>query len=330
VGVWPSRRIAVVGAIAAMASFCAPSQPQSTPSTKPTPSGPSFVLAVGGWQGGLEPIARFTDDVWRNDWPAADESSVPVPTLDDVPASWLAKPVPRQWTVWKDGRPYPVRVIGTRRGDGTHRGDGTPGGCTYPAMLVLEIPGDVPKDLYDGELAVDTDQPIPALQHLEPSEPDWSELRKVADQAFRVNEGRVMDGVRHSWHDWKLAEAKVSLKSFAVKVDSLWRVTAVDGSPWYYFLASRRAEIPGDRLGLAEWGWLRRNAQGQWVSVGVAGTMLGGDGPGAGLIPFGVVPVGARMFWVMVRPQYESSRFEIYDVAATDVKMVLAAGGGGC
>src|SRR5678816_3808075 len=103
-----SKRLLWVLALAALYTVgpIAAVQRQMAPTAGP------FVLGLVRWNGAIEIVGRFTGQTWVNTWPVPAEFPVPVPAIDDVPDTWLGRPVPRQWTIWSKAGPLALRVTG--------------------------------------------------------------------------------------------------------------------------------------------------------------------------------------------------------------------------
>src|SRR4029079_6131760 len=73
-----------------------------------------FILGVAG-RAGVQPIARFDGREWARVWPEPAQYDTPAPALDVIPESWLGGPVPRVWTLWRDGARTTSRVTSAIR-----------------------------------------------------------------------------------------------------------------------------------------------------------------------------------------------------------------------
>jgi len=272
----------------------------------------------------IEPFARFTGSRWVNTWPPADESNKPAPALDRVPAGWLAKPVPREWTLWPTtGAPIKATITGIAREDG---------GCTAPLVLTL-APADALDIAFADDngpplIAVDTQQPIEGVRRMRPTDAEWQPLTQVIEQAFRANEPRfLMAPSTRSLVE--TARRELDFTMLEIDTASLTRAARELEPSLYYFEAQKQTTLKSGLLfGIKARGWLRRNGT-TWSAVGVTGAPFDEEGLSS-VTPLGIVRASGRVFWVSMITYYESMEFAIDEILPQGSRRLLRAGGGGC
>jgi hypothetical protein len=175
--------------------------------------------------GMLEVLVRFTGEKWVNTWEGSGGQTAPVLPLDQIPLSWLGKPVPRQWTAWtSDGRSRLVRVTGTARGPA----------CEAPTVLTL-APADVgPAD--QAEVTLDTDQRILGFRELRPSDrdADRAAMEPVALGAFREKAPAAVAQYRGSYLQPASALTTEAMAGQAVTVAYLTRPRSTSPAITYF------------------------------------------------------------------------------------------------
>lgn len=259
----------------------------------------SFILAVYSGDN-LLPIARYTGARWLNTWPGADDDDVKVPALKNIPADWLGRRVPQQWTVWfTTGKTATVHIKGTQRY----------GGCVSPPALSVAEELAPPAGTFDEQhpgVAVDTAQPVEPISRLSGGA-EWDAIRPVAMAAAERIGGR------------------------ASELRWLYRAGASPRSPTYFF---ETGEVKSDESGtsMVVHGWILRNPGGLLTAVGADLFGCGNEEKDvlSCLIPIGAVRIGGRTIWLLEYPLGETDTFELWDVGSTNPRRILTADAGGC
>lgn len=284
---------------------------------------PPFLLAWSGWKSALVPIGRYTGDTWVNTWPEPNEGNVPVPAIESVPFAWLSKPVPRQWTLFLEGRPTRITVTSTRRGAPDSL-------CTSPAVLSIDRPPSIRDDAYDGGLAVDNNQIVEDVRRLTPADAQWRVVAPVAERTYAQYESRALGAGDQTWFTDALVRGRIDLATKPMVVDAIYQAVTDISAPTFYFVATKRFVVENREYGVVVSGWLRPDVGGRWPAMAVATRTFGGDITGDGLRPLGLLRVLARRFWVMFAPGWESGGFELYEATGTDMLRLLTSSNGAC
>jgi hypothetical protein len=272
----------------------------------------------------IEPFARFTGTGWVNSWPPADEGKTLVPALDRVPLRWLAKPVPREWTLWPTtGAPIKAAVTGIAREDG---------GCTAPLVLTMASTPALDIAFADDNgpplIAVDTQQLVEGVRRVKSTDPESRSLTQVIEQAFRANEPRfLMAPATRSLVE--AARQEIDFATLEIETASLSRAARELEPSLYYFEAQKQTTLKSGLLfGIKARGWLRRNGT-TWSAVGLTGAPFDEEGLSS-VTPLGIVRVTGRVFWVSLLTYYESMEFAIDEILPQGSRRLLRSGGGGC
>src|SRR5262249_29788645 len=152
--------------------------------------------------------------------------------------------------------------------------------------------------------AIDASDPIqPVLLHA-------VTVRLVAERR-RIVADALMDD------KGQLSEATAA--AIPITIDTLYKSARDGADPIFYFQASQWTkpqdmEAPHVQL----WGWLRKDARGEWQTTGTDGHA--GSGSEEGMMssirqePLGIIDAGTRTFWIFHAFGLESSAYEIYEI----------------
>jgi hypothetical protein len=309
-------------ALAMAASTGAVREIQTTSATQPARP---FVLAAAYHHPSIaiEPFARFTGSTWVNSWPPADESGSKPASLDRVPVRWLAKPVPRAWTLWPNaGAPFKSVVTGIVRHEG---------GCTAPLVLTLDpTPGVTIAVPDDGPpvLAVDTDQAVEGVRDVPASDSEGRALIPLVIKTFGQHESRLIVGAATAEHV-QAARREIDISKLAIETTKLVRAAREIEPSLYYFEARKETSLKsGPLFGIVVRGWLRRSGQDR-IAVSVSGGAYSDEGQ-TFATPLGIVRAADRQFWVFLLTHYESMEFAIDEITTAGARRLLRAGGSGC
>jgi len=298
-----------------------------------------FAIAVSEHEA-LLPLARYEQGRWLNTWPEPDEDSKPVPALKDIPAAWLGRSVPSDWTLWLvGGGTQHVHVIGTARS----------GGCVVSPKLTTEgewrFPPEGAFDKVHSGLATTNGAAVDGIEMLvgrsrstRSTEAD-AVLRRIEPAiaalfAAREREAIAADVNGDGKPNTSLTPARVA--SLTPQIDWLYRPHGTpDGV--LYFEASKRTDATALESVTVR-GWLVLGAAASPVTLGVDAYVAHDEevkepdslANVSTRIPLGVVRAGGRAFWFLEAPTGESGGFELYDVAATSARRLLYVDAGGC
>jgi len=288
------------------------------------PAAPFMVAAaIPGETGAyaLVPIARFTGSAWVNTWPRPEDGGTPIPSLANIPTSWLGKPVPTTWTLRVGlGVSTKVSVVGTTR---------SPVGCSSPVALAVARLDGGPTNLSrapDVGVALDTDQVLEDVHTIQTGDQEWIRLRPAIDQAVRANQDRLVG----ENSDSRMVEVLPQIDAAPVILEHLSR-PASDTSPLiYYFEAVRQAVgRNGATWGVNLRGWIRQDAGGQWSVFDLSGGTFVDDKRWSAR-PLGLFRLANGVFWVMEIGGYENLAFAIDEVSSAGSRRLVTAEAGGC
>jgi len=282
--------------------------------TQPAPVRPFVITDARG--GRLLPIARFDGQRWLNTWPVPAEDPVTVPSLNDVPASWLGGPVPRRWTVWPlDGHPASVSAVRTFRDTG---------GCARPIYLEYDKSVGSP----DG-LAINTDERPETLRKIASTDPLLARLRPSFESALRSSARPVLE-LFFKQPDERRAAMDALIANGALTIDSVYQLDRMDGGPIYFFDVSKAEPQPRREVrGIRAAGWIREDNGAQPATLRAMGGLIGGDAAVFWTLD-GVVRIHDRDYWIVTEFGYERSASLLFDVDRSTVRTVLTTSGGGC
>jgi hypothetical protein len=280
-----------------------------------------FVVAVV-FGSDLLPIGRFTGSEWTNTWPDSEEKDKPVPSLADVPVSWLAKPVPRVWTLW----PHASAVKQTIAINGTRR---DPGGCSVPITLTIGPPLTPPQTgSHPPAVAVDTGIPVEAIRSVGPGSAEFPALEAVIRRTFAAEASRTLAAVRgDAWY--RTASAGVDLVSLPMKIEVLVRPVANRAPVIYYFEAEKESNMRAHLIGVEVRGWIQRTSDGRLTTFEASGRVYGDDSLGSSE-PLALITLRGRAYWILAHHGYESAGFTIEQVSPGRTQRLASGDGGGC
>lgn len=309
------------------------------PAGAQAPTAPAaFVVAVSEGET-LLPLARFEGGRWLNTWPEPEEDSKPVPALADVPAGWLGRPVPIDWTLWfTGGGTVPVQIARTARS----------GGCVVSPKLTLRNPQEPPNGAFDvvhpglattDGAAVGTVHLVTRRTASGPRTTDsvlMRRLQPLVQSLFAAHEGGALDRVRDSNGNPAATVTPQQLAAISPTIDWVYRARRPEGTV-LYFEASKRT-TPSTLHPVTVHGWARLDASGRVVPIGVEAfvgleELPPGDDPIVNVsndIPLGILRAREQDIWVMEVGFGESNAFALYDIGTTAARMLLRVDAGGC
>ncbi len=309
------------------------------PAGAQAPAAPAaFVVAVSEGET-LLPLARFEGGRWLNTWPEPEEDSRPVPALADVPAAWLGRPVPLDWTLWfTGGGTVPLQIAGTARS----------GGCVVSPKLTIRNPQEPRDGAFDvvhpglattdgaavGTVHLVTRRTAPGPRSTDPLL--MRRLQPLVQSLFAAHQRGALDRFRDS--DGRPA-AKVTprqLEAISPTIDWVYRARRAGGTVLYFEASKRTTPTATERMTVR--GWLRLDTSGGAVSIGVEAHLgLDEEPPSedpltnvSDQIPLGIIRSGEHDVWIMELPAGESTDFALDEIGATSARRVMRINAGGC
>ncbi|NQW04213.1 MAG: hypothetical protein HQ485_09310 [Acidobacteria bacterium] len=309
-----------VAVIAALSGACA--------SRLETPPDSFTIGVVSATEYGivLQPIARLTKSEWLNTWPTLEETDL-IPTLDQIPDTWLDGAVPVTWRFSPPRGPSrDVKVVNARRGDSV---------CYAPVELVLEgegagAPPENSAPAFFG-IATSSDVPVAYWVEVPRQGEEVGRLFAAIDAALRKIERQTVDAFLFP-EGLPSPGMLSSEKLQATAITKLMRSNDDAEGRTYWFDAVRRAH--GDQWhqmhGVALEGWVRVERGAEPVVFGQTGRVRWEMESGARHTPLAIIRHHDRDFWVLRRNYYESTGYDTTEVSFPDAFERAKANGGGC
>ncbi len=273
--------------------------------------------------GVLVPFATFDSRRWINTWPAPQfQLEIPI-NLQSVPKFWWGGTGPlAEWQLWLPDK-TPPRTVRITQPDwilahclrqialkSDYRSE-------RPATPLTEQP--YPKD----GLAIAPPQPLEAI--------DVVAAGGAAAEA-------LASGLREKFNDAELEVDRrfghpISRKVREPQPPVIEALYAFGDRPRTFYIEASRTYRSSDakqcRIAFAT-GWFIRDGDAmKWVDMAV--DLLPCNKYGATyMLPFGVVRVGARTFWIAQYAGWDHERYVVVELKKSSVEAVVSAWGGGC
>jgi hypothetical protein len=287
------------------------------------PRAGAFALAVMRRDGLLVPFATFDARRWTSSWPAPKlELEIPI-NLQSVPKVWWGGLGPlAEWQVWLPTHAAPRAVRATQP-------DWIQAHCVRQIALRSDYRSERPETPL-------TEQPYPkdglAIAPPQPLEP--IEVVPAGGAAAEA----LASGLREKFNNAELEVHlrfghPVSRKLREPQAPVIEALYAFGERPRTFYIEASRSYRSSDekqcRIAFAT-GWFTRDGESiKWLDVAV--DLLPCNKYGATyMLPFGVLRVGTRAFWVAQYSGWDHERYVVIELRKNAVEAVVSAWGGGC
>jgi hypothetical protein len=282
----------------------------------------AFDVGILRRDGILIPFASFDGKSWSAPWPAAQsEATVPI-NIQSVPSKWWGAAGPLDaWSVWLGP--------GTQRTVHVTQPDVVDVHCSRHVGLRTDyrsdqlVPPPVEQPYPKDGLALSPPQAVEPIEMVPTAGNDATKIANTMLAKFNEAEDHTVSGVGHPNGD----------RAHGV-VPSIEALYAHGTEPRVFYVEAAREY---DALGSHECGavafgtsWLVREA-GSFRVLALAVDEVSCDRSGASfMLPFGVLRIGGRVFWVVQFSGWDHERYAIVEPKAKSVDAPVSVWGGAC